>query len=696
MDTTFQAVNLEIKYHTRQATLTAARNVSFAVKRGQIVGLVGESGCGKSTIAAAAMRLMPPNGEISGGQLLFKGSDLLRMNDDEMRRVRGRDISMIFQDPMTSLNPVFSIEEQMVDAILAHPPEGKPIGRRAARERAVYMLNRVGIPDAANQIRNFPYQFSGGMSQRIMIAVALQSNPALLIADEPTSALDVTLEAQITGLIRELRDEMQTSILYITHDLGVVAQLCDQVVVLYAGNVVETGDILGVFRHPLHPYTRALLESHPAHQAQVRRLTTIRGRVPSLKDLPAGCKFAPRCDLAEACCFVEEPQMEQHEIQAVACHAYQASWKGRSPLSLYTGHSRPTSAGEPVRRESKGEAAAVNTEVVNVQHLKTYFKDQIGWLGRILGEKQGLVRAVDGVDVAVYRGESLALVGESGSGKTTLGRTILRLEQPTSGQVCVERQEITKLPLGTIRPMRARMQMIFQDPISSLSPRKTVSQLLLEPFAIHGIEVDRKQKVDELLEMVGLSAEQADKYPHQLSGGQARRVGIARALALRPALLVADEPTAGLDVSVAAGILNLMKDLREQLGLTYILITHNLNIIRFIADRVAVMYLGKLVEVGATEALFTHPQHPYTEALMSAVPVPDPDVRAQRKRIVLQGEIPSPRNPPPGCPFHTRCVYREDNCCADVPALRETGEAGHLVACHDPDRVRMQASLAAA
>ncbi len=693
MDSTFEAINLEIKYHTRQATLTAARNVNFAVKRGEIVGLVGESGCGKSTIAAAAMRLLPPNGQISGGQMLFKGSDLLGMNDDQMRQVRGRDISMIFQDPMTSLNPVFSVEEQMVDAILAHPPQDTPIGRHAARERAIYMLDRVGIPDAARRIRDFPYQFSGGMSQRIMIAVALQSNPALLIADEPTSALDVTLEAQITGLIRELRDEMQTSILYITHDLGVVAQLCDKVVVLYAGNVVETGDILSVFRDPLHPYTRALLESHPAHQAEVRRLRSIRGRVPSLRDLPAGCKFAPRCDLADACCFTEEPQVQQHGTQAVACHAYQAAWQGRSPSSLYTGHTESPKNAAAENQAAEAIAAPSNVEVVQVQQVKTYFKDHIGWLGQILGEKQGMVRAVDGVDVAIYRGESLALVGESGSGKTTLGRTILRLEQPTSGQVCIEQQDITKLPQSRVRPMRARMQMIFQDPISSLSPRKKVSQLLLEPFSIHGIQVNAREKVSELLEMVGLSSEQADKYPHQLSGGQARRVGIARALALRPALLVADEPTAGLDVSVAAGILNLMKDLREQLGLTYILITHNLNIIRFIADRVAVMYLGKLVEVGATEALFTHPRHPYTEALMSAVPVPDPDVRLQRKRIVLQGEIPSPRNPPPGCAFHTRCSYADERCKAACPVLQDSGEIGHMVACHDPNRLPVQASV---
>jgi len=687
MSAIFTAENLEVKYQTRQATLTALRNVSFEVGRGQIVGLVGESGCGKSTIASAIMRLLPPNGVISAGRLLFNDEDLCRVSEEAMRHKRGCEISMIFQDPMTSLNPVFTIEQQMVDVILAHPPGGKSISRREAHERAVSMLSRVGIPDARERIRALPHQFSGGMRQRIMIALALQSNPQLLIADEPTSALDVTLEAQITDLIRQLRDELHTAILYITHDLGIVAQLCDQVVVLYAGNVVETGDVFQIFKNPLHPYTQALLRSHPArHGAAAERLVTIRGRVPSLKDLPTGCKFSPRCDLAEPICFSKEPEVFAAGGQTVLCHAAQPGWTGKSMKALLAGWSPPPAAAS-VEPAQVSEIQPSQAPIIQASQVKVHYPDALGWLGEILGREGGVVRAVDGVDVAVYRGETLALVGESGSGKTTLGRTILMLERPTAGQVCVDGQELNGLPQSQIRPLRAQMQMIFQDPISSLSPRKTVADLLMEPFRIHHMPVEKHSKVNELLEMVGLSAEQADKFPHQLSGGQARRVGIARALALRPALLVADEPTSGLDVSVAAGILNLMKDLREQLGLCYILITHNLNVVEFIADRVAVMYLGKIVEAGETAALFRAPRHPYTEALLSAVAVPDPDLRASHHRILLEGEIPSPRNPPPGCPFHPRCRYRQQTCTVQPPALAETGEKDNLSACHFPELV---------
>jgi peptide/nickel transport system ATP-binding protein len=673
------AQGLEIKYHTRDGILTAIRNVSFDVNEREIVGIVGESGCGKSTIASAVMRLLPPNGQITGGQILFKGRDLCPLDEEAMRQLRGKELSMIFQDPMTSLNPVFSIEDQMVDALSA-----KKTGqsRGVLRQKAVEMLERVGIPDADRQIKEYPHQFSGGMRQRIMIAMALMANPALLVADEPTSALDVTLEAQIVDLIRGLRNELGTAILYITHDLGVVAQLCDRVVVMYAGNIVEAGDIYGIFENPQHPYTRALLRSHPSHNLRVARLTTIPGRVPSLRDLPRGCKFAPRCDTACPICHDQEPNYQSAGQQLVLCHLLEsdrtAPQPGQAALDLVV-----------TRSEPEVERAPLSDEVVvETRELRTYFRDNIALLGQLLGQQAASVRAVDGVDIQIRRGETLALVGESGSGKTTLGRTILRLENPTDGDVVIQGQGIGQLSSAKIRPMRARMQMIFQDPFSSLSPRMKVSSILLEPFHIHHIPVDANIKVDALLAMVGLSSEQADKYPHQLSGGQARRVGIARALALHPELLVADEPTAGLDVSVAAGILNLLKDLRAQLNLTYIIITHNLNVIGFIADRAAVMYLGKIVELAETGALFARPRHPYSEALLSAIAIPDPRLRDSRRRIILSGEIPSPRNPPPGCPFHPRCRYAEARCSAEVPTLRSVNAQGHLSACHFPERVQ--------
>jgi peptide/nickel transport system ATP-binding protein len=681
MSTLLQVQDLAVKYHTREGILTAIRNVSIDVGAGEVVGIVGESGCGKSTVASATMRLLPPNGEISAGQLLFKGQDLRRLDAGRMREIRGREMSMIFQDPMTSLNPVFSIEHQMVDALLAHRGSESRMSRSAAQKHAVEMLSRVGIPNAAEWIKEYPHQFSGGMRQRIMIALALQSDPALLVADEPTSALDVTLEAQIIDLIRKMRDELGTAILYITHDLGIVAQLCDRVIVMYAGCVVESGDAFSIFKHPKHPYTQALLRSHPSYNMRAERLVTIRGRVPSLKELPAGCRFAPRCDLATAICHTSEPQYATVDRQQVLCHAFQPGWTGGNPDAVL-----PTSVADQ-RSDREDGTLATKAVIVKTDQVRTHFRDRIGFLGQILRQQGGVVRAVDGVDIEIRRGETLALVGESGSGKTTLGRTILRLVDATDGAIWVDEQNVTDLPQSRVRPMRARMQMIFQDPISSLSPRKKVSSLLLEPFRIHRVSVDRAQKVDELLEMVGLSSEQLDKYPHQLSGGQARRVGIARALALHPDLLVADEPTAGLDVSVAAGILNLLKDLRDEFDLTYIIITHNLSVISFIADRVAVMYLGKIVELADTAALLAEPKHPYTEALISAITVPDPELRDKRQRIVLKGEIPSPRHPPPGCPFHPRCRYVEARCSKEAPTLRPIQDETRQVACHYPDKV---------
>ncbi len=670
--------NLEVKYQTDEGILTAIRNVSFKINPGEIVGVVGESGCGKSTVASAVLRLLPANGAITAGEISYKGNNIINFDDEKMRSLRGKELSMIFQDPMTSLNPVFSIGEQLVDAILAHPDPNTPLSRKAALEFAVEMIEKVGIPDAAKRIQDYPHQFSGGMRQRILIAMALLGNPAILVADEPTSALDVTLEAQIVDLIRKLRDEFGTSILYITHDLGVLAQLCDQVLVMYAGSVVESGDVFDIYKHPQHPYTRALLSAHPAADLHTARLATIPGRVPSLRNLPQGCKFSPRCAVAEEICNHIEPKEVLSENQRVVCHAYHEGWSGQDPASDVISHVSAVHDVEAIRCLDK------NDVIVRTHRLQTFFEDKPSLIEQLFQRKTSAVRAVDNVDIEVCKGETFALVGESGSGKTTIGRTILRLVDSTGGEVIIKGQDITNATRHDIRLMRSNLQMIFQDPFSSLSPRKKVSSILLEPFQIHKIPVEKDQKVDELLQMVGLSSEQADKYPHQLSGGQARRVGIARALALNPEVLIADEPTCGLDVSVAAGILNLLKDLRERLDLTYIIITHNLNVIRFIADRVGVMYLGKIVELAESEDLFTRLLHPYTEALMSAFSHPDPTLRNSSKRIILEGEIPSPRNPPPGCSFHTRCRYAQENCAQVAPTLGAIGTNGQMVACHYP------------
>jgi peptide/nickel transport system ATP-binding protein len=676
---------LEIVYHTHKGRLEALHDVSFDLWPGEIVGIVGESGCGKSTIASALLRLLPPNGEITAGRLIFKERDLVRLNPEELRQLRGRDLAMIFQDPMTSLNPVFTIGTQLLDVERAH--RDSLAGSSELLPQVVDNLNQVGIPDAVERVKQFPHQFSGGMRQRIMIAMALTSTPALLIADESTSALDVTLEAQILELLKELRQMHQTSILFISHDLGVIAQLCDRVIVMYAGRIVEQGHVLSIFEQPRHPYTQALLASVPSRRHYGKRLTTIPGIVPSLSALPPGCKFADRCPCAQPVCRQTEPSYLSLDNHYVRCHIYDAT-SGCEPLLA----SSSISSSEPNLNISAPAhtAPAHNGRsdlLVELNDVSTYFYDHLNLVEQLLRRQRGAIRAVDGVSLDIRRGEVIGLVGESGSGKTTLGKTILQLTPATGGQIIYDGQEMARLAGTQLRRMRRRMQMIFQDPYSSLSPRLRVSYLLAEPYQIHHTPTADRYTISELLAMVGLSDEQATKYPHELSGGQARRVGIARALALQPEFLVADEPTAGLDVSVAASILNLMKELARQLGLTYLIITHNLNVVGYIADRVAVMYLGKVVEVGPVAQIFEAPAHPYTLALLSAISEPDPRRRQARRQLLLAGEIPSPKNPPPGCRFHTRCPFAEARCKTEIPALEEI-EPGRQVACHFWPRIR--------
>ena len=519
-----------------------------------------------------------------------------------------------------------------------------------------------------------------------MIAMALMSRPKLLIADEPTSALDVTLEVQILELIKQLRREFETAILYISHNLGVIAQLCDRVIVMYAGRIVEQGDVHSLFADPKHPYTQALLASVPSRKKRGRRLATIPGSVPSLSALPPGCKFADRCQFVRPICNEIEPGYLEENNRHVRCFIYDTKSRYQSDRPLPPAVEKPAVINMQ-KTESRKTTANSNQELFKLQGVSTHFYDKQNMIDRLLGHKQGAVRAVDDVDLEIYPGEIIGLVGESGSGKTTLGKTMLRLGPLTSGQIRFDGQDISQAAGSQMRRLRSRMQMIFQDPYSSLSPRSRVSYLVTEPYSIHKLPKAQRYNASELLQMVGLSGEQSAKYPHELSGGQARRVGIARALALHPEFLVADEPSAGLDVSVAASILNLMKDLAEELGLTYLIITHDLNLVAYIATRVAVMYLGNLVEVGPSDLIFDTPAHPYTLGLLSAISDPDPDQRQDGHRLLLVGEIPSPRNPPPGCRFHTRCPFVEERCKTDVPTLEEI-EPSHVVACHFWQRVR--------
>jgi peptide/nickel transport system ATP-binding protein len=668
MDNLVEIRDLDVAFATGRGSVQALRKVSLDVPKGRIVGIVGESGSGKSTIIWALMQLLSENGRIDAGSIRFDGRDLLKDTPDQQRAFRGAQASIVFQDPMTSQIPVKSYLQQMLD--IAYRTDES---RARKIEHAIAMMRRVGIPDPDQRIRQFPHQFSGGMRQRTGIAMALLMHPQLLIADEPTTALDVTMEAQVIHLLRELQREFQTTMMIVSHNLGLVAELCDDVVVMYAGEVIESGDIQSVFANPSHPYTRALIDCDPARVLERSRfLPTIPGELPDLHQPPTGCVFVSRCPYAFERCHIEKPRAYAAAIGHQAkCHLLDVA----TPQSLQP--AAPADAASAL-----AEPKIADQILVSVRHLHVSFQAG-GKLGALLrpGARPSIDVLVD-VNLDLRAGETLGLVGESGSGKTTLGRAILGLVKAHAGSVKLKERELVGLSEGAFRPLRQNMAMMFQDPIGSLSPRQTVKALILEPFDVHRPEKgDRDALAERLADMVNLPRELLGRYPHQLSGGQARRVGVARALALEPDLIIADEPTAGLDVSVQGDVLNLMRRLQVEHGLTYLIISHNLPVVRHISDRLAIMYLGRIIEMGDCETIFNHPAHPYTQALVNGIPRPDPTQR--RQLVSIEGEVPSVARRPQGCEFNARCRYATDLCRAEMPA-ETTLSDGRMVRCHYP------------
>jgi peptide/nickel transport system ATP-binding protein len=672
VDALLEIRDLDVDFTTSRGRVHALRGVSLAARRGRILGIVGESGSGKSTVLWSILGLLSGNATIRSGSVWLEGRDLLALPESALRALRGERVSTVFQDPMTSQIPVLTYGQQMLDVL-----DRRPNPRAEKRRIAVEAMRRVGIPDPELRVDQYPHQFSGGMRQRAGIAMAMMTEPALLLADEPTTALDVTTEAQIIRLIRELQEELHATAVVVSHNLGLIAELCDDVAVMYAGEVVEQGEVRAIFHGASHPYTRALLECDPARIAETtRRLPVIPGEVPDLTAPPAACVFAGRCPRTMSVCRTARPADHPSHTGTVArCHLVAGDHADPDwpPLTRVVTVPRGSAVAAAPRSQAPAEQP-----LLEVRDLHVRFSTGGGFR---LG-KPRYVEAVAGVSLRLEPGRTLGLVGESGSGKTTLGRAILNLARAHSGSVRFEGREILGLPERRFGPLRRDMAMMFQDPIGSLSPRRTVRALITEPFAIHGISGrDPDRAAERLCDVVRFPRAFLSRYPHELSGGQARRVGVARALALEPRLVIADEPTAGLDVSVQGEILNLMDELQVAKGLSYLLITHNLAMIRHVSDRLAIMYLGRIVEEGPTEAVFGAPAHPYTHALVNGVPQPDPNHRSVPAAIA--GEVPSLARRPAGCEFHPRCPFARERCRSDPPAPR-ADRAGRTFRCHFP------------
>lgn len=649
--------DLSVVFGRNNAFLKAVDAVSFDIGAGEILALVGESGCGKSVTSLAVMGLLAANARTSGS-VKFEGRELLDLPESEMRQIRGNRMAMVFQEPMTSLNPTLRVGEQIVESLLIH----KDISKADAFIRAEALLSQVGIADATSQLDRFPHEMSGGMKQRIMIAIALACEPTLIIADEPTTALDVTIQAQILELLQSLCKTRNIALILVTHNLGIVARYADRINVMYAANQVEQGPAGTVFSNPKHPYTQGLLDSVPRlDRPRSAKLPTIPGSPPNLWSPPQGCRFAPRCPRASDRCQTKPALVAMAQDHRVAC------W-----------HSGDTAA--PRVPPQIAENTTRTTDVILVvKDLKKHFPVP---RKTPFGPKE-YVQAVDGLSFEIRAGETLGLVGESGCGKTTVGRMVLDLERPSSGEISYSRADGSTAGRASRIQARLDIQAVFQDPYSSLNPRRTVAETIEEPMRVHGLIPDpagRTRRVMELLDAVGLQRLMAERYPHELSGGQRQRVGIARSLAMEPRLIVCDEPVSALDVSIQGQIVNLLQEMQERLNLSYLFIAHDLAVVRQLSERVVVMYLGQPMESGTRADIYQHARHPYTRALLNASPVPDPEIERQRASIPIAGDIPSPRRKPSGCVFRTRCPMASAECAEQRPP-RVDPSSTHSVWC---------------
>ena len=655
--------NLRTVLNTGSEPVRAVDGLGLKIFKGETFALLGESGCGKSMTALSIMRLLPETAEIIDGHIKIDGNDLLLIPETEMRKVRGKRISMIFQEPMLSLNPVITIAAQIEEVLAQH----FNLSPGDTQKRILEILQQVGIPDASRRMGEYPFQFSGGMKQRAMIAMALAGEPELLIADEPTTALDVTIQAQVLDLMRELQQRTHMAILLITHDLGVVAEMAHRIAVMYAGEIIETATREDFFQQPAHPYSQKLFAALPTRSKRNQGLAVISGTVPPLSQVFRGCRFADRCDHAWALCRETIPEwIEIAPGHQVKCHLFNSQAISERQTQASEKHLAPSA-------ESDYAIHHEDVELLNVNDLKIYFPIHKG----LFKHTVGYVKAVDGVSLTIAPGKTLALVGESGCGKTTVGKGICQLIPTTAGSVQFNGSELTGLARNQLRKKRAEFQIIFQDPYSSLNPRMRIIDIIEE--GMNALTPDSSKttpnqatlfhqaenRVDALLQRVGLPAETKWRYPHEFSGGQRQRIAIARALAVNPKLLICDEPTSALDVSVQAQILNLLRTLQQNLGLAYLFITHNISVVEYLADEVAVMYLGKIVEKGHVDEVLNTPKHPYTQALLSSVPAIEPT--SKRESIHLTGELPSPANTPSGCYFHPRCPHVMPICREDYP-----------------------------